>query len=111
MTRPEDLHPCLTCGACCASFRVDFAAEELDQAGGHVPAGLAVEVTGATCRMRGTDHSPARCAALSGKVGQRASCGIYEWRPSPCREFAAGSDACAAARRRHGLPPLQGLIL
>jgi Fe-S-cluster containining protein len=35
-------HPCLACGACCASYRVDFAVYELDDMGGHVPAGLAV---------------------------------------------------------------------
>ena len=44
-------------------------------------------------------------AALTGKVGTQAACGIYEWRPSPCREFAAGSQACDRARMRQGLPP------
>ncbi len=100
------IHPCLTCGACCASFRVDFSIHELDEQGGPVPAGLAVEVTDHTCRLRGTDHSPPRCAALTGQVGVKAACGIYEWRPSPCREFAEGSEACQRARARHGLPPL-----
>ncbi len=71
-----------------------------------MPAGLSVEVTGDTCRLRGTDHSPPRCAALTGQVGEKAACGIYEWRPSPCREFQAGSQACATARARHGMPPL-----
>lgn len=104
-------HPCLTCGACCASFRVDFAIYELDDMGGRVPAGLAVQVNGSTCRMRGTDHVPVRCAALTGKVGERAACGIYEWRPAPCREFEAGSHACGIARMRHGMEPLEGTIL
>lgn len=104
----DELHPCLTCGACCASFRVDFSAWELDEQGGSVPSGLAVEVTDGICRMRGTDHQPARCAALTGRVGERAACGIYEWRPSPCREFESHSDACARARARHGLAPLDG---
>ena len=76
--------------------------------GGHVPAGLAVEVNGSTCRMRGTDHVPIRCAALTGQVGEHALCGIYEWRPSPCREFEEGSDACHRARMRHQLPALTG---
>ncbi|MES2480531.1 MAG: YkgJ family cysteine cluster protein [Pseudomonadota bacterium] len=106
MASTGDAHPCLSCGACCASFRVDFAVYELDDMGGHVPAGLAVEVNGSTCRMRGTDHQPVRCAALTGTVGQRAACGIYEWRPAPCREFAQGSDACDRARARHGMAPL-----
>lgn len=82
---------------------MDFAAEELDSNGGGVPDGLAVEVTSVTCRMRGTDHAPPRCAALTGAIGERASCAIYEWRPSPCREFEAGSDACLRARARHGM--------
>ena len=98
-------HPCLACGACCASFRVDFSVHETQDMGGDVPDGLAVEVTSSTCRMRGTDHSPPRCAALTGKVSSQAACGIYEWRPSPCREFAAGSEACERARLRHDLPP------
>jgi Fe-S-cluster containining protein len=68
--------PCLHCGACCAAFRVDFSSHEMEDLGGTVPAGLAVEVTGHTMRMRGTDHVPSRCAALTGKVGERASCGI-----------------------------------
>ena len=107
----DALHPCLTCGACCASFRVDFAVYEMQAMGGTVPDGLAVEVTHSTCRMRGTDHVPARCAALTGTVGHQAACGIYEWRPSPCREFEAGSPACDRARMRHGLPALaDGLI-
>ncbi|MGH6626947.1 MAG: YkgJ family cysteine cluster protein [Burkholderiaceae bacterium] len=102
---------CTSCGACCASFRVDFAVYELDEMGGSVPSGLALEVNGSTCRMRGTDHVPIRCAALSGTLGEQVACGIYEWRPSPCREFEAGSDACARARMRHGLPPLEHQIL
>ena len=104
-------HPCLQRGACCASFRVDFAVYELQSMGGTVPDGLAVEVNSSTCRMRGTDHAPVRCAALTGAVGAQVACGIYEWRPSPCREFEAGSDACARARQRHGLTPLDGPTL
>lgn len=105
-------NPCLTCGACCASFRVDFDCSELESQGGRVPDGLTVEVTGRIVRMRGTDHARPRCAALSGQVGVKASCGIHEWRPAPCREFGErapmgiGDDACNRARARHGLPPL-----
>jgi len=73
-------HPCTTCGVCCASFRVDFSVMETQTQGGSVPDGLA--------------------------LADRVACGIYEWRPSPCREFEAGSDACERARLRHGLAPL-----
>ena len=115
MKTPAEDNPCLRCGACCASFRVDFAREELDDGetgGGRVPAGLAVALNDALCRMRGTNHTPPRCAALVGEVGVRASCGIHEWRPSPCREFGLrspmgiGDEACNHARARHGLPAL-----
>ncbi|MCV2365231.1 YkgJ family cysteine cluster protein [Paucibacter sp. DJ1R-11] len=105
-------NPCIPCGACCASFRVDFAREELQSEGGCVPDGLAVELTATLARMRGTDHARPRCAALVGTVGKAAGCGIYEWRPGPCREFGLrapmgiGDEACARARARHGLPPL-----
>jgi Fe-S-cluster containining protein len=97
---------CTSCGACCANFRVDFSAYEMQDMGGTVPMGLADELNGNTWRMRGTDHVPIRCAALTGKLGEKVGCGIYEWRPSPCREFEEGSDACQRARLRHGLPAL-----
>ncbi|MBP6483222.1 MAG: YkgJ family cysteine cluster protein [Rhodoferax sp.] len=99
---------CTSCGACCACFRVDFSVTEVDTQDGSVPSGLTVSVTDSIARMRGTDHVPARCAALSGKLGLKVGCGIYEWRPSPCREFEEGSDACSQARRRHGLAGLSG---
>ncbi|MFM2112093.1 MAG: hypothetical protein RLZZ271_753 [Pseudomonadota bacterium] len=98
---------CQSCGACCANFRVDFAVYEMEGMGGNVPEGLAVEVNGSTMRMRGTDHVPIRCAALTGKLGEKIGCGIYEWRPSPCREFEEGSDACNRARAKHGMPPIE----
>ncbi|MFT4172487.1 MAG: YkgJ family cysteine cluster protein [Rhodocyclaceae bacterium] len=107
------LDPCQQCGACCATFRVSFHHSQLDsEPGGYVPAALADEETASTCRMRGTDRSPPRCVALVGTVGQAVRCGIYEYRPDPCREFAAhgvlgiGNRACNDARARHGLPPL-----
>lgn len=105
-------NPCLSCGACCASFRVDFDRSELLSEGGSVPDGLAVTLGGRLARLRGTDHASPRCAALVGQVGVKASCGIHEWRPSPCREFGlraplgVGDEACARARARFGLAPL-----
>jgi Fe-S-cluster containining protein len=95
--------PCTACGACCAAYRVDFDRRELD---GHLPESLLVDLTETMVRLRGTDHQPPRCAALAGRVGERVRCGVYEWRPGPCRELAPGSDACLAARRRHGLDAL-----
>lgn len=104
------MSPCQSCGACCAAFRVDFHPAEL--AGGAfswgegVPPALAVPLTPALVRLKGTDAVPPRCIALAGEIGEAVACTIYEERPSPCREFEAGHDACARARRRHGLAPL-----
>ncbi len=97
------MQACAACGACCASYRVDFSSQECESHGGQVPEGLSHEVTHGTQRMRGTDYASPRCAALTGRIGVRASCAIYEWRPSPCHELQAGSDACLRARTRHGL--------
>ena len=104
------MNPCLGCGACCAAFRVDFHPAEL--AGGAfawdegVPVSLSMPVTPAIVRLRGTDDSPPRCVALSGEIGVLVACSLYAGRPSPCREFEAGSPACQRARRLHGLPAL-----
>ena len=110
MSYPDTDNPCANCGACCASYRVDFSIYELESAGGRVPDGLSVPVNQHTCRMRGTDHVPMRCAALVGKVGggdgKPVGCGIYVERPNPCRELEAMSDGCNRARIKHGLAPL-----
>ncbi len=105
-------NPCTQCGACCATFRVDFSNEELQSQGGCVPDGLALPLLPGLSRMRGTDHARPRCACLAGEVGKAAHCSIYEWRPSPCREFGMraaigiGDESCARARTKHGLRPL-----
>lgn len=104
-------NPCVSCGACCGAFRVDFHPVEL--AGGAyawgegVPREMTVPVTAQLVRMAGTDASPPRCIALSGDIGVAVACSIYEGRPSPCREFDIEHDACARARKRHGLAPLE----
>ena len=101
---------CQSCGACCASFRVDFHPAELAGGayawGAGVPAELTVSVTPAIVRMRGTDGAAPRCVALAGEVGVAVNCTIYDGRPSPCREFDTEHAACARARQRCALPPL-----
>lgn len=44
-----------------------------------------------------------RCAALRGRVGEEATCKVYENRPGVCREFTPGSEACLHARVQWGL--------
>jgi Fe-S-cluster containining protein len=94
---------CTACGACCASFRVDFHPSDGEGQGGSVPAGLYDELNRSMARMRGTDHAPPRCCALRGSIGEAVICVIYDERPGPCREFEAGSPACLRARSRHGI--------
>ena len=114
MATQSDDH-CTRCGACCAAFRVDFHHSEceLSMPGG-VPLDLALPLTATLMRMRGSDASPPRCAALAGEIGVAVRCTIYASRPSPCRDFAPyaalgiGEDACDRARVRHGLAPLGG---
>ena len=106
-------HPCLRCGACCAIFRVTFAASELLPESLDVPAELTIPGNPGDAVMRGTERDfRIRCVALTGRVGKNASCSIYERRPSPCRKFEASyaygvqEIRCDEARAGHGLPPL-----
>lgn len=108
----SDLNPCMSCGACCAFFRVSFYWAETNDAGGVVPAQFTEPLTPFLCCMNGTNQKHPRCAALEGTPGVSASCRIYGDRPSPCREFLmSGEDgkeneACNRARTHYGLAPL-----
>lgn len=101
---------CQTCGACCATLRITFPAEELAGEGGCVPDSLA-EPYGSVMCMRTT--ALGACIALRGTPGSDVACAIYEWRPQACREFAPlaalgrGDEACAEARRKLGLMSLE----
>ncbi|QEY13241.1 YkgJ family cysteine cluster protein [Cellvibrio sp. KY-YJ-3] len=104
--------PCLSCGACCAHFRVSFYWGECQSTGGLVPDELTVQISPHHACMKGTETNPARCTALTGDVGSAVSCSIYENRSSTCREFnildeeGKPNEACTRARARHGLPPV-----
>jgi len=77
-------NPCFGCSQCCRHYRVSFYHGELDtQPGGHVPAEMAVQVTPFRACMKGTEGGSVRCIALQND----GRCGIYEHRPSVCREF------------------------
>lgn len=106
------MHPCLSCGACCAAYRVSFYWAEGRSGGGAVPDELTEQVAPFRAAMAGTNQAVPRCAALLGTVGEGVRCSIYDDRPSPCRELQASwedgtpDDKCDRARVRHGLPPL-----
>ena len=104
-------NPCITCGACCATFRVSFYWGETTLAPyGKVPAELTEKISPQRVCMSGTQASNPRCVALVGTVGQDATCSIYSDRPSPCRDFEINVDgvnsACDRARARYGLVPI-----
>lgn len=109
------IHPCLTCGACCASFRVAFYWREAEprEHASAVPGQFWEELTDQLRCMKGTSvkHNP-KCVALQGQIGQRVGCSIYNNRPSPCRQFTASYEngepnkRCDEARAKHGLRPL-----
>jgi Fe-S-cluster containining protein len=107
------VNPCLECGICCIRFRISFYWGETDAApGGFVPAEMTEKLSQHLSCMKGSNRQPRRCAALSGKVGERVACTIYDRRPTPCREFPAYFDdgtpnpKCDELRATIGLPPL-----
>lgn len=110
------MSPCLTCGACCAFFRVEFYWREAEESDTEnpVPLGLFEDLTPEFRCMKGTSlkHHP-KCVALNGRIGKEVACSVYLNRPSPCREFQYSyyegkqNPRCDAARRAHGLPPLR----
>lgn len=117
----KNVHPCLKCGACCASFRVAFYWREIEGVLDHneklqwmVPEHLTVDLDGFLKCMQGTEkkHSP-RCTALNGRIGEITQCSIYWHRPTPCRSFKASYEngkqnvRCDEARQKHGLKPLR----
>jgi Fe-S-cluster containining protein len=109
----SDNNPCVSCGACCAFFRVSFYWGECTSAGGLVPDELTVQVSPNHVAMLGTDSKPTRCTSLAGDIGCSVGCTMYEQRSSTCREFEASwetgshNEACDRARAHHGLPPLE----
>jgi hypothetical protein len=106
MTDTSD-NPCLSCGACCMTYRVSFYWAETIDLG--LPETLTEQVTPHIACMAGTNAAQPRCVALGqGDAGPMA-CGVYAQRPSPCRELQAGDDKCNRARVKHGLPPLRAI--
>lgn len=107
-------NPCLSCGACCAHFRVSFYCGEVaGEGGGIVPPEFVSQVGPLRACMKGTEYGGKRCVALRGELGQNGiHCAIYAQRPSPCREFSPWLDDgepnpdCQRVRNAIGLPSL-----
>ena len=115
-TSPSNrVHPCLTCGACCAKFRVSFYWREIDSEENldGVPMELTEFHSPTFSYMKGTGQKNPRCICLDGVLGKKVACTIYEKRPTPCREFTASYEngiqntRCDDARAQIGLPALR----
>ncbi|MBU0674264.1 MAG: YkgJ family cysteine cluster protein [Proteobacteria bacterium] len=109
----ETINKCLSCGACCTSFRVSFYwAEGNDVTRGGVPVHLTEKLTAFRRVMIGTNRSQPRCIALSGTIGYEVKCVIHCQRASTCRDFEASwehgvhNERCDQARATQGMLPL-----
>ena len=94
---------CQSCGACCAFDETwpRFSLES-DAEIAAIPEAL-INTRGSGMRCEGN-----RCAALSGEVGEHATCTIYKVRPLVCRDCQPGDEECNMARAKYGfaaLPP------
>jgi Fe-S-cluster containining protein len=111
-------NPCVTCGACCAYFRVSFPVPGSEDRTG-VPADLTEPLDKTRVCMKGTNREDPRCVALKGEIGIEVKCGIYDRRPTPCRRFGVQWQGdgtaeiserdfvhCNRARQFRGLPRL-----
>ncbi len=112
-------NPCIQCGACCAFFRVSFFWEEANpEDPASVPLELTESIDGLRQCMKGTNQPHPRCVALSGEIGEKVGCAIYDRRSSVCQEFGLHENAqgitvngidlvrCNQARKAWNLPPL-----
>jgi hypothetical protein len=105
----------MSCGACCAIFRVSFSSSQRENFEiWKVPLEKTVTSDSKIYSMLGTEkkHRP-KCNALRGRIGRIVNCEIYLNRPTPCRNFTASyadgvkNIRCDEARKAHGLPPLK----
>ncbi len=110
----NNLNPCISCGACCALYRVTFPRESSERGNSStIPFELTIKVNRKQRGMKGTYGSSPRCIALKGEIGFSVSCSIYSVRPPPCRTFTIAwengveNERCSRARKFWGLPPLE----
>jgi Fe-S-cluster containining protein len=102
-------HPCLSCGACCAYYRVSFHWSETLADSIGVPLELTKSISPHKNAMNGTNQKKPSCTSLRGVVGIATSCNIYENRPSTCRTFKPSFEDgiqnvnCEQARLSKGL--------
>lgn len=115
---PNHGYDCQKCGACCSPFSAD-GREYSEVWANFVSDRDLARMTEPD--MKHVGYSPekihgikthlhvfdgCRCPLLGGgRIGiSKVKCTIYERRPTACREFKAGSQACVDARKAWGIP-------
>lgn len=105
------VHPCLSCGACCAFFRVSFHWTETNRESFGVPLAMTSQISTYVNAMNGTDQLKPSCVGLVGVVGTSTTCSIYEHRPGACRDFKASFEDGTANRHCEDARASKGLRL
>lgn len=105
MREPAGAPECDRCGACCRTFPVLVSIGDAEREPRIAQEALQLPEWERRPEWEFRLHPlpfHRGCAFL----GHDDRCSVYETRPAVCRRFAAGSDGCAEAREREGLPPL-----
>ena len=106
------IYDCQSCGACCCNTDENRAERYVDYV--QVTARSPLSKQPALLRKltvlndKGERHMrlvgrEQRCAALSGELGARVSCTIYQLRPAACRRVQPGSKECKRDRLERGI--------
>ena len=91
---------CLSCGACCAYFRVSFYWAE-----GFPCLSTILNLSPRSIHAWREPIKNPRCIALEGSIGEQVSCGMYELRSSSCKEVQIADAQCNKARMAHNMIP------
>ncbi len=111
--KSDNSNPCLSCGACCALYRVTFLSSNRNPSQHeNIPPQMLIKAPSGCTAMKGTYSAHPRCAALEGIIGISVKCLIYFKRPPPCRDFKISwedgieNERCDNARDFWKLSPL-----
>ncbi len=102
----DEIPNCETCGLCCSMFpSVQLTSDDILSSANYweitVKTNDGDEVV--VDKLLRRNDETGSCISLSGTIGEKVGCTIYENRPSACRKFEAGSDRCHSLRRLSGL--------
>ena len=99
----EPIPECTTCGVCCdLPLVVPIARSETERFSEYWEIYPDESVSDAVIeRMLPRDAESGRCIHLAGELMIDIGCRVYADRPSPCRDFEAGSDRCHEYRRMY----------